>query len=69
MKPPYVERRREVMKFVAEGFTDKEIAARMKMSVRLVRWYMAQIFKEHGLYGAGARYKLIGAAFRSGIVK
>ena len=55
----------EVLKLVAKGIANKEIAARLEISLRTVKGYLADIFLK---LGAGSRTEAITVSLRKGII-
>jgi len=55
----------EVLKFVAKGVANKEIAARLGISLRTVKGYLADIFLK---LGAASRTEAITVSLRKGII-
>lgn len=48
-------REEEILSLIADGFTDKEIAARLGMRRRTVRTHLERLYARHGLHNrAGA---------------
>ena len=47
-------RQEEVLTLIAEGLTDKEIAARLGVHRRTVRTYLERLFARHGLHNRAA---------------
>lgn len=48
-------RQDEVLSLIADGLTDKEIAARLGLTKRTVRTYVERLFARHGVHNrAGA---------------
>ena len=58
-------REMEVLKLVAKGIANKEIAARLELSLRTVKGYLADIFVK---LGAGSRTEAITVSLRKGII-
>jgi len=44
-------RQRDVLRLCAQGYTDKEIAARLTLSVSTVRTYLHRLYTRNGLAG------------------
>ena len=61
----FTERELDVLRLVAEGLTDKEIAERLFMSVPAVRYHVGNLISKAG---ASSRTGLAVSAVRSGIV-
>ena len=64
-----VTRRQDVTALIARGFSNKEIASELGLSEWGVRWYISTIYREHGFYGASARWRLIVSEFKKAIQK
>lgn len=48
-------RQEEVLRLIADGLTDKEIAARLGMRTRTVRTHLERLYARHGIHNrAGA---------------
>ena len=58
-------REREVLEMLAEGFSNKEIASRMKISEHTVKFHVASIF---GKLGASSRTEAVTLGIRQGLV-
>ncbi|HEY1421361.1 MAG TPA: helix-turn-helix transcriptional regulator [Candidatus Dormibacteraeota bacterium] len=43
-------RQEEVLRLIADGYTDKEIAARLGLRTRTVRTHLERLFARHGLH-------------------
>lgn len=56
----------EVLHLLAEGMTDREIAARLVMTINTVKWYNRQIYS---ILGVGSRTQAIACARERGILK
>jgi DNA-binding NarL/FixJ family response regulator len=50
---------RRIVQLLAEGCTNQEIADRVNLSVRSVKWYTAELMREAGLTGSGDERRLI----------
>jgi len=57
--------RRRVLEFVAIGCSTKQIAARLGISERTVKWHVAGLFQQ---FGAPNRPALVREAMRQGVV-
>lgn len=58
-------RQREILQFLAEGFSAKEIAARLSISPRTVEFHKYQMMEMHGLHSSA---ELIHFAIKHGVV-
>ena len=58
-------RERDVLQLVAEGFTNKEIASKLKLSVYTAEGYRARIMEKLNLHSTG---ELVRFAMRSGLI-
>jgi DNA-binding CsgD family transcriptional regulator len=48
---PHISRREgDVLRLIAEGLTDKEIASSLGVSRRTVRTYLERLFARHGIH-------------------
>ena len=50
---------REIIRLTGEGYTQKEIAAALHMSVRAVKWHTSRILPVLGLSGSSDRTKFV----------
>jgi DNA-binding NarL/FixJ family response regulator len=48
-----------VQELLAEGLSNKEIADRMQVTVRMVKWHVGNLYVKHGLYGVADQRRLI----------
>lgn len=62
---PITEREREVLKFVAEGLSTKEIATRLDISTRTVETHRANLMRKLGLHSVA---RLTQYAIREGLI-
>lgn len=63
---PLSERETEVLRFVALGFRNKEIAARLQLSERTVKAYVAGVFNK---LGVDSRAEAVAVATREGLLR
>lgn len=64
MRPSTIQREGEIIDLVCQGLLDKEIADRLCMSVRTVKWYLGNVYRRIGCSGMGSRYKLMAEGLR-----
>jgi two-component system response regulator DevR len=50
MKQRLNERETKICKYVAAGYTNREIASRLRLSEQTVKNYLGQIFRKVGIY-------------------
>ena len=55
----------DVLRAVAEGLTTKEIAARLRLQERTVKWHLTRIFAR---LGAHNRAEAISIAYEAGVI-
>jgi len=61
-------KRKLIAGMLAEGQTNKEIAAALHISVRTVKWYLADFRFRLGLYGNADERRLVVAAVQGKLV-
>lgn len=59
-------KRAAVTALMSRGLMNKEIAEELCISERAVKWYVSEIYRKHGFFGAGSRWKFIAAELARG---
>lgn len=57
--PPRGPNNQRIKELLAAGLSNKEIAARLRLSNGTVRFYITRMFKELGLYGPGEQRRFM----------
>ncbi len=65
----FTTREMQVTQGVADGLLDKEIADRLNISKKTVKFYLMNVYRKMGWGGNGSRYKLMRYCFKEGIAK
>jgi len=65
----FTTREMQVVQGVADGLLDKEIADRICISRKTVKFYLCRVYEKLGFNGAGSRYKLMRYCFKEGIAR
>lgn len=59
MGRPATTRKQQIADLVREGLSNREIAGRLSIEETTVKQHLSAIYRQHGLYGAGARVRLV----------
>lgn len=58
-----------IVKLAAEGLSDKEIAARLYLSISTVKHHLGCLYRDLGMFGWGSRFQMLKFCSFIGLVK